>query len=245
MSEPDSSVEGLDGLRAAIEREVGAAERGIQLQELRAVRKGQLGETEQLRAVYARLGQYLQAVGPPVRPLACSKGCSMCCHYRVLVRAQEAFLLAQWLRQAPADVQEPILQRLRDVARQVSRMSADEHVKTNIACPFLDAGSGTCQAYEARPLACRRHHSLDVRPCEVTFEDSSAQDQCPWDPAHLWVHDAVEGAALSSSQGAGVDEAVYELSTAVLAAMENPAAVKRWRNGKVSFPSAVRVVSSE
>lgn len=243
MSEPVTPGMGLDGLRAAIEHEVGATERGIQLQELRAVMKGQLSETEQVRAVHVRLGRYLQDVGPPTRPLACAKGCSMCCHYRVLVRAQEAFLLADWLRRAPVAVREPILQRLRLVAQQVSRMSPDEHVQTNIACPFLEASSGACQSYDVRPLACRRHHSLDAHPCRETFEDTAAQDECPMDPAYLWIHNAVEEAALFSNRSIGADCTVYELSTAVLAAMENPAAVKRWRNGKVSFPGAVRTIS--
>lgn len=237
ITETDSPA--LQRQGALVRQYILGPEQSIQLGELKAVLKGQLGEVAQAQATLSRVDQYLGAM-PPMQPFACKKGCTMCCHYRVRVRAQEAFVLVAWLHQAPPTAKERVLQNLRANAKRIAQLTPQEHLVTNLACPFLDEDAGECSAYEVRPLACRRHHSLDVSPCQATFEDPLATDQCSWDPLHLMVCDAVEMAATESSKATGVDARYYELTTGVLAAFENPASLKRWRNGKVSFPGAVR-----
>ena len=69
---------------------------------------------------------------------ACRHGCSLCCHYAVMVYPIEAELIAQAIGQPPA---------------AMPQARSDGHGKR---CPFLTE-EGRCGIYAVRPMACRRH----------------------------------------------------------------------------------------
>lgn len=202
---------------------------------LKAVREGRKSLLEHQVHVYKRLDAALAAVvDPPSETLACRRGCNYCCHYHVYVSAPEAFALAAHVRGLPAIEREAVLDRLRRNAAQAAELGLDAHIQTNIACAFLDA-QGDCSVYELRPLACRRHHSFDVTPCRVTFEDPSRTDPLRASAErHLHV-DVLVQAALQAAVETGVDVFRYELSGAVLEASIDSGCTKRWGEGRVSF----------
>lgn len=109
-----------------------------------------------------RLIRELRDNYPPPEELACAKGCWYCCHSRVSASMPEvvhlaAMLRGQWSEESRGWVAEQSARRV-----QVGACPADVW-RSGLACPLLEGG--VCQAYEARPLACRGANSLDMEPC--------------------------------------------------------------------------------
>lgn len=101
-------------------------------------------------------------------PIACTAGCTFCCHQRVGIFPFEAIALYRHLRtqQSPAEAA-AIQQRILENARRIDAMTADEHRRANMACAFLQ--DGRCSAYVARPQACAAYHSTSRQHCEQAF----------------------------------------------------------------------------
>jgi hypothetical protein len=169
--------------------------------------------------------------------VACARGCSFCCNLRVQVQPYEAFTLAAWLRRTfdPRRLEDVVAKLRANVAR-TRELGEETRKRTNIACALLGP-DGACTAYEARPAQCRRYHSTDVNPCR-SFHDTHD------DAIEAAMHDAVaHNADVIITQGrhavraAGLDEASVDMNEALLEALENPKAWRRWRDGKKAFVS--------
>jgi Fe-S-cluster containining protein len=164
----------------------------------------------------------------------CKRGCNYCCHYRVDVSATEALALADFAAKLPEPKRVQVTASLASNVARTSKLTKTQHIQTNIACAFLS--DGECLAYEVRPLACRRHHSMQLPTCEATFADPLL------DTPHIqsagWIAgvDVVTAAHAIAAGQAGFDNTHYELNAAVKAALETPAASRRWRDGKVALP---------
>jgi hypothetical protein len=168
--------------------------------------------------------------------LACGKGCSYCCHYRVMVTATEAFAIADAIQSRfDIDQRGTLIEKLKANRALTAPMTAKEHEATNIACAFL-AGDGACTVYDSRPIACRKHHSADVTPCKITFDDPSVSMGSPQSPPRREIAEGVISGSMLAARDAGVDTSFYEMTAAVLEALESKSAAKRWRAGKVAFP---------
>jgi hypothetical protein len=103
-------------------------------------------------------------------PIACKAGCSYCCSWRVEVVPHEAIALFRYLKsQIPSEQAEAITEKVLANANKIASMSEQAHKATNIQCAFLV--NGQCSAYNARPMACAWHHSLDVDECRRDFEN--------------------------------------------------------------------------
>jgi len=101
--------------------------------------------------------------------VACAPGCSFCCHQRVSVYAHEAVALLWHLRACLSDSAFASIEaRILANARAVDGMTAAQHRAANLGCALLIAGR--CAAYDVRPLACARYHSLSRARCEHAFE---------------------------------------------------------------------------
>jgi Fe-S-cluster containining protein len=101
--------------------------------------------------------------------IACGAGCAFCCHQRVGVFVHEAGALLQHLRTIlPSDEAAAIEQRILANARTIDGWTAEQHRSANLRCALLV--DGRCAAYEARPSACARYHSLSRARCEYSYE---------------------------------------------------------------------------
>lgn len=209
-----------------------------QSRELRQAAESASGLARFQVRVFKRLDEALAAVPKTFgTSLACRPGCAMCCHYRVVISPVEAFTLAEHIRGLKdAAARDAVLQRLRANKAAIDKLSIEQHIATNVRCAFL-GDDDRCTAYEARPGACRKHHSADVRPCRETFDDPSNPAQNPQVPDILASADVFLAATFRASHEHGMDMQMYEMTAAVLEAYENPAALRRFRSGKVSFPS--------
>ena len=168
--------------------------------------------------------------------VACERGCHYCCHLRVEIRPHEAFVLAEHIagRFSNAD-RAATITRIEANLQRIAPLSTAAHVRAGIPCALLDA-QGTCSVYDARPAACRKYYSVSVSTCRNAFLATSApltgelEDEA--------VRLAGNAVALGHAQGledAGFDAALYELHHALLKALTDPKAAKRYRQRKKAF----------
>ncbi|MCO5340550.1 YkgJ family cysteine cluster protein [Delftia tsuruhatensis] len=165
----------------------------------------------------------------------CQSGCHYCCHYHVTVSAAEAFAIAEHLRAIPGGTGASLLAKLAATAERVAHLTEAQYLVTNIPCAFLDGGH--CTIYEVRPLACRGHHAMRVDVCQRTFEDPTSHELSTLDAVRQQVHVGYKSALQFGEHLAGLDATLYELHGAVKEAVENSASFRRWKSGKVAFPS--------
>ena len=169
---------------------------------------------------------------------ACRAGCSLCCSLRVDVFAHDVFHLARHiLVHFPDGELDALLTRLAAHAEKVLPLTPFGHATQNIPCPMLR--EGCCSVYAARPHSCRRHHSLDFAACQYTYDH-------PTDLETPAAHDGPLYRTLSAAMQQdieayaerGFDYTIYELGTALLEALTDPASWTRWRGGETAFLQA-------
>ena len=168
-------------------------------------------------------------------PIACARGCSFCCNLRVQVQPYEAFTLAAWLRRNfdPARLAAVIERLKRNVAR-TRELGEERRKRTNIACALLGA-DGACTAYEARPAQCRRYHSMDVKACTAFHDTHDDTIEAAMHQALAHNADVIITQGRHAVREAGLDDASVDMNEALLDALENPKAWRRWRDGKKAF----------
>lgn len=75
------------------------------------------------------------------------------------------------------EVRERILERAREKVILTLNLSLDKRLKVRSACPFLHGGS--CQVYEARPMACRIYLSTSEASCQRDYDHPGNQKSIP------------------------------------------------------------------
>ncbi len=218
--------------------EAARGELALHRQGLVAVKKGRRTLAEHQVHFYKRVDAALSGIEiPDDLSIACGQGCSYCCNYHVHVSAPEAFAIATHLRvKWKPDRVDEVKASLAKNLEVVKGKTVDEHVATNVRCAFLSP-EAACSIYEVRPVACRKHHSFDVEPCRVTFDDPTSEDAAPQSVERLAIAHGLFTSSVASMEIEGMDAARYEMSAAVLEALTDPSAIKRWRLGQNSFPS--------
>jgi hypothetical protein len=169
-------------------------------------------------------------------PVDCKAGCSYCCHLRLEVQPHEAFTLAAWLRRrfTPAALA-GVIARLKENSAQTRAIGAEARKRTSMACALL-APDGACTAYEARPAQCRRYHSMRVATCKAFFDEPANESlESPMHPAVAHNGAVIITQAQHAVRAAGMDAENEDINLALLEALENPAAWRRWKDGKKPF----------
>lgn len=171
--------------------------------------------------------------------LACRAGCSLCCSLRVDVFAHEVFLIADFIRSHfSTEMLSGLKARLATHAAIVLPLTPFEHATRNVVCPLL-RDDGRCSIYEARPLSCRRHHSMDFAACQFTYDH-------PADLEFPGAHDVELFRKLTAALRQtgevyaeyGFDITIYELGTALAEALDDAASWTRWHEGSQAFGNA-------
>ena len=173
--------------------------------------------------------------------VACTRGCSFCCSLQVQVQPHETFTLAEWLRrQFSTERLAEVTARLRDNVAKTREMGDAARKRSNLACALL-GDDGACTAYEARPAQCRRFHSTRLEVCKASYANPA--DDSLESPAHPTVThnaDVIITQAQHAVRDAGLDATPIDMNLALLEALENPKALRRWRDGKNPFVNAGR-----
>jgi Fe-S-cluster containining protein len=194
---------------------------------------------------YARYEKIIAvAIAESTLKPACKAGCAYCCYYKVEVKAHEVFAIKDHMQKIFSAAQiEQVLGEAEINARLIATLTQEEHVATNIKCPFLR--DNTCSVYSVRPFKCRNFHSTNAHSCEQSYAD----------PSNLAITSGfIEPVALlgnAQSQGfegavknVGLDTTTYDLNTALIEAFTAPAALKRFNKGKKSFLNALTVAEN-
>lgn len=177
----------------------------------------------------------LAAASPARASYACAKGCRWCCHQPILVAAPEAIALANALRETlPRDGLATLGTALAARARRAAEPGWERAwLAERVPCAFL-AADGACSVHPFRPAVCRGWHSLSRQACAERYADDAAPVP-PIDRAsHLAANGVLHGLG-DAAAATGRDPRLYELSTAVLAALADPAAAARWTAGGATF----------
>jgi Fe-S-cluster containining protein len=182
-------------------------------------------------AIQAKLEE-LAAAGAAV---ACTPGCAFCCHLRVGAFPHEAVALLEHLRTAlPRDESAAIVARILENAGKIDGLTVEDHYAARLPCAFLV--DGRCAAYEARPSACARYHSLSRARCEHAFEHprdmGTPRNSRPALLEFQAFGAAVDTATAAALRHAGLSATKAELHQLLRALIENPGAIEDWRAGK-------------
>jgi Fe-S-cluster containining protein len=176
----------------------------------------------------------------PVKP-ACKSGCAYCCHYKVEVRAPEIFLIKEHLQHHFTTTSiHTILAEAEANAQLIKTLTPEQHLSTNIKCPFLKDNS--CSIYTVRPFKCRNFHATSVSGCETSFNNpSDLQITTSMIETVTVLGDAHTQGFEVAIKNAGLDAAAYDLNTALLEAFTETNAIKRFKRGKKAFVHAITI----
>jgi len=202
-----------------------------------------LSPLQALSVAQARLDVALEgAEAQSKAKTACREGCSYCCYYQVDVSAHEALQIVDFVsKQFPKERISEFLEAAGTNAAIIRKLTRAEHRETNIACVFLR--DGRCSIYPVRPLHCRTHHATDVEGCKESYMNPAVDIANTFIPVLFVYGAAFKLAIYSALTRSGVDSRMYELTTAFLEGMSSHATLKRYRQGKKAFPTAIVVTS--
>jgi hypothetical protein len=156
--------------------------------------------------------------------LACTSGCSYCCHARVEALPVEIFRIARFVRQAPAEHFAVLIARLE---QHSVNPDPTQTWAQRAPCAFLD--NGLCSIYAIRPSACRRAHSLDVEQCRAGAAEI---------PQGLELLLGVEAMIVGTAQAyqvRGLMVESHELCGALLQVLADSTVEERWYKGEQVF----------
>jgi|GEM_PF-1897190 hypothetical protein len=165
-------------------------------------------------------------------------GCPAYCHAAIAVTPPEVLGIADYLRQnRPIDEVRRIQDRAAANCRQLESADHRKPVGEDVCCPLMN-GKDACCAFSARPIRCR-----GWSPTAKSADDASSTsifDQKPLDPYEYESrgHVVVQGAESGFRNGlkeSGLDGNLYELNSALVAALDVPDAAERWANGDSVF----------
>jgi Fe-S-cluster containining protein len=191
----------------------------------------------------ARANRFL----PLLAEVACRPGCDHCCHgIKVDVTAAEALAVAAFVTDG---LDGRALSALRDRvtrhAAAVKAMTLDERLEARTPCPVLDEVTGTCGAYDVRPMRCRSHHSLDAAACKRALENPREAVLIDKYVDVVNIHDALIEGQKKALAEEGLDHGTFDLALALGVALSEPGAADRWARGERLFDAAAYVWPDE
>jgi Fe-S-cluster containining protein len=135
------------------------------------------GDRDLIRIVDAALAEAVRRSGTW---LACRPGCTQCCMGPFPITQLDARRLRQGL--AELELSDPArAANVRERARLAAACAPSE-AADNEPCPALDAATGLCDLYAARPITCRvfgppmRMNGGPVGICELCFQGASDEE---------------------------------------------------------------------
>ncbi len=161
---------------------------------------------------------------PQAPAYQCAKGCNFCCHGAVSVSAPELFRAVRLIDSASGIDKAGVIGR----AKARSAATFEAALALRDPCPLLVEGN--CSVYEDRPMGCRQFVSTNAEGCRTAFEKRTGE--LPYVPgaanAGLILRSLLMGAVASL----GLKADTYELSSALVVALEQPDAEARWLAGE-------------
>ncbi|WP_438483031.1 YkgJ family cysteine cluster protein [Oleiharenicola lentus] len=172
--------------------------------------------------------------------VACRAGCGACCHVLVGVQAHEVLIAAEFIQKyfSPEDL-EGVIARTKEHRDAFAGRWALERAALKLPCALLKEGS--CSIYEARPEACRSHHSNNADTCRSNLDLASGA-------LHVTIpglHGRMFAVMLGTDQAiaeAGFDGRAYDFNSALHEALTDSQCAIRWMQRQAAFPDSCREV---
>jgi uncharacterized protein len=177
---------------------------------------------------------YASAPAEARAAVACRAGCDACCQVPVGVQAHEVLLAAQHVQKhfSPLELEALIARAAAHRAAFAGR-SIPERVALRSPCVMLREGA--CSIYEARPEACRSHHSHDAAACGINLARGN-EDLDVFVPAVRGRMFAVMLAIDQAVEEAGFDDRAYDFGSALHEALTDSLCAVRWTRREAAFP---------
>ena len=177
---------------------------------------------------------YASAPAEAKAAVACRSGCDACCHVPVGVQAHEVLLAAQHVQThfSPAELEALIARAAAHRAAFAGRTIPE---RTALRSPCVLLRDGACSIYEARPEACRSHHSHDAASCRANLENGN-EDLDVFIPGVRGRMFAVMLAIDQAVEESGFDGQAYDLGSALHEALTDSLCAVRWTRREAAFP---------
>lgn len=174
------------------------------------------------------------AVAEAPEKLACADGCAYCCHFEVEARPFEVLEIVGYVSKkfSPAQLKQTIERASQNTAAW-RKASESERALLKPPCPFLVNNS--CSIYPVRPAVCRNYHATDGENCKAYFEDPTGRSPNTYISEVFNVGHGSSQGFKNAVESLGLDTNGYNLASAFLEAMTNPAIAKRFASGKKTF----------
>jgi Fe-S-cluster containining protein len=173
--------------------------------------------------------------------VACGAGCDACCHVPVGVQAHEVLIAAHHVQKhfTPLEL-EGLLERAEAHRAAFEGRSNAERTALRMPCVLLREGS--CSIYEARPEACRSHHSNNAAACRTNLE-RGREDIDVYIPGVRGRMFAIMLAIDQAVAEAGFDGHAYDFGSALHEALTDSQCVIRWIQRQPAFSESCREAS--
>jgi len=190
----------------------------------------------------AILDQEMRPVFPALEqagtPVACAKGCGVCCTLTIDVTPDEVFALVDHLeRNLPAHRVAAIKARAIAADARGHGMEPLARHRLQIACPVQDPETMECLGHAARPTPCQGYLSLNLKRCEAVH--AGIGQDVPQPTAANMLTNVVSHTRSYALEDAGAPRQSLELTAALVAAWADPDAERRWLAGEIVLPEAV------
>ena len=171
--------------------------------------------------------------------VACRAGCGACCHVPVGVQAHEVLIAAEYIQTdfSPDELDEAIKRTAVHRAAYAGR-TGRQRAALNLPCALL-LEDGNCSIYEARPEACRSHHSHNAEACRANL-DLVVQQVDVTIPALRSRMFAVMLGIDQAVVEAGFDGRAYDFGSALHEALTSSLCAVRWMRREPAFPDSCR-----
>lgn len=168
--------------------------------------------------------------------VACRAGCDACCHALVGVQAHEVLIAAEYIQThfSPPDL-DAVIARAGANRVAFGGRSTVEQAALNLPCALLR--DGNCSIYEARPEACRSHHSHNADACRHNLDPRAPQIDV-YIPALRGRMFAVMLGIDQAVAEAGFDGQAYDFGSALHEALTDSLCAVRWMQRQATFSTS-------
>ncbi|MFI5385772.1 MAG: YkgJ family cysteine cluster protein [Fimbriimonadales bacterium] len=173
--------------------------------------------------------------GPAV---ACRKGCAHCCFQFVTTIIPEVLHLAATIKATYTSERLAALEaRIEAYLSGIESVPRPKRTSTvKDACPILE--NDLCGAFEARPLACRLHNSIDVEAC-IRYKSGERKVPALSNGAQIRIGNALLLGCAAGLRRSRLQEALVELIPALDIALRTPDAAERYLAGEPLFDAVI------
>lgn len=163
--------------------------------------------------------------------VACRRGCSHCCVTVASVLPPEIFRVAEWIRKSRAHSPTMSPAAVMTRAKAKAGASIEEMFKAGVFCPAIV--DHECGVHPARPINCRQFLSTSLSACIEAF--SGGKVDVPFLTGATDRGVLARVLLTAAMKAAGLPDTAYELSGALLRALDDERAEARWLAGEDVF----------